>query len=164
VTTGLRAALAAAAFALASPALAGTPAAAPAAGAPAAATSATAATRGNGMVSLSLIEALSAMRLPELAGIFSFVAEADAPFALADFIARDKKAMKRYLDKLDDDRGAAHGLTEWDHAVCASLVNLYASPMAATFGVPDAKRMKQINECVLSPTLPLEAIVALRKK
>ncbi len=152
----IRAALAAAAFALASPALGGGPAAArPAAAAPSHAT---------GMVSLSLIEALAAMRQPQLAGIFSFVAEADAPFALADFIARDKKAMKLYLDKLGDDRKAADGLTDWDHQVCVSLVNLYASPMAATFGVPKAKLMSQINECVLAPVVPLEAIVARRKK
>jgi hypothetical protein len=116
------------------------------------------------MVSLSLIEALAAIRQPQLAGIFSFVAEADAPFAFADFLARDKKAMKAYLNKLGDDRKAADGLTDWDHEVCASLVNLYGSPLAATFGVPEPKRMSQINECVLSPILPLEAIVARRKK
>jgi hypothetical protein len=156
----IRPAFAAAALALALPALAGTQAAAPASG--------TAYTVGIphtvGMMSLSLIEALAAVRQPQLAGIFSFVAEPDEPFAFADFVARDKKAMKLYMNKLADDRKAADGLTEWDHGVCASLVNLFASPMAKTFGVPDAKRMSQINECVLAPVLPLEAIVAKRKK
>ena len=149
----IRTLLAAAAFALAAPAFAGAPGAAAVAG-----------PHVTGMMSLSLIEALGAIRQPQLAGVFSFVAEADAPFAFADFLARDKKAMKAYLNKLGDDRKAADGLTDWDHEVCASLVNLYGSPLAATFGVPEPKRMSQINECVLSPILPLEAIVARRKK
>jgi hypothetical protein len=117
-----------------------------------------------GMVSLSLVEALAAVRAPELAGLFSFIAESDAPFAFADYLAREKKAQKLYIEKLDDDKKAANGLTAWDHSVCASLVNLYASPLAATFGRPDEKRMSKINQCVLSPTVPLEEIVARRKR
>ena len=151
----MKTALAAAALALALPAFAGKPASPrPAVDAP----------RGASMMSLSLVEALAAIHQPQLAGIFSFVAEADAPFAFADFLARDKKAMKLYLGKLGDDRTAANGLTDWDHGVCASLVNLYASPMAATFGAPEPKRMKEINDCVLSPVVSLEDIVARRKR
>jgi len=116
------------------------------------------------MISLSLIEALSAIKQPNLVGVFAFVTEKNAPFALADLLARDKNAMKRYLDKLDGDFKAANGLTEWDHEVCASLINLYGSPMANTFGVPEPKRMKQINDCMLAPAIPLESIVAKRKK
>jgi hypothetical protein len=154
----IRIALAAAAFALASPALAGAPAAARAAKPAAAVPEAT------GMISFSLVEALASIHQPQLAGIFSFVEEKNAPFAFADFIARDKKSMKLYLNKLDADVEAAGGLTEWDHEVCASLINLYGSPMAATFGVPDAKRMKQINDAMLSRIISLEEIVAKRKK
>jgi len=117
-----------------------------------------------GMVSLSLIEALTAIKQPNLVGVFAFVAEKNAPFALADLLARDKKSMKLYLDKLDEDFKSAQGLTEWDHEVCASLINLYGSPMANTFGAPEPKRMKQINDCMLAPAIPLEAIVAKRKK
>ncbi len=119
---------------------------------------------GNGMVSLSLVEALAAIKEPQLAGIFSFVSEKDSPFAFADLIARDRKARRRYLGKLDADRTAAGGLTPWDHQVCASLVNLYASPLGSTFGTPGKKRMASINECVLSAVVPLEQIVAKRKK
>ena len=117
-----------------------------------------------GMISLSLIEALTALHQPQLAGIFSFVSEANAPFAFADYVARDKKAMRLYFDKLADDFKVAKGLTEWDHEVCASLINLYGSPMAATFGVPDKNGMHRINECMLAPTVPLEMIVSGRKK
>jgi hypothetical protein len=119
---------------------------------------------GTGVVDLSLVEALSAIREPALSGLFSFINEDDAPFAFADLIARDKKARRRYLKKLGKDREAGGGLTRWDHQVCASLVNLYASPLADTFGRPDKKRMSLINECVLSPVVPLEKIVAGRRK
>lgn len=148
----IRPVLVAVAVALSAPAFAGS------AEAPAQASSS------GGMVSLSLIEALAAVRQPQLAGIFSFVAEKDAPFALADYLARDKKPMKRYLEKLDDDRKAAGGLTSWDHEVCVSLVNLYSSPIAATFVRPDEKHMSKINQCVLAPVVALEEIVARRKR
>jgi hypothetical protein len=157
----IRTAFAAAALVLASPAFAGGPAAARPAARPAALTEGGGAT---GMISLSLIEALSALHQPQLAGIFSFVAEQNAPFAFADYVARDNKAMKLYLSKLDADRKAGKGLTEWDHEVLASLINLYGSPMAATFGKPSEKQMHQLNECMLAPVVPLEAIVAGRKK
>jgi hypothetical protein len=154
----LRTALAAAVFALASPALAGAAGAArtPAAGIQEA--------EPMGMISFSLVDALAALHEPQLAGIFSFVSERNAPFAFADFLARDKKSMKLYLNKLGEDVKAARGLTDWDHEVCASLINLYASPMAATFGRPDDKRMKQINDCMLAPSVTLETIVSKRKK
>jgi hypothetical protein len=155
----IRHALLAAAVALTLPALAGA-AAAPTADEAAASSS----MDSGGMVSLSLIEALAAVKKPELGGIFSFVAEKDAPFAFADMLARDKKAMKRYLKKLDGDRKAADGLTAWDHSVCASLVNLYASPLARSFVAPDASRMSKINQCVLVPVVPLETIVSRRKR
>ncbi|MBI3564300.1 MAG: hypothetical protein HY079_03785, partial [Elusimicrobia bacterium] len=150
-----------AALLLPTPASAGS--AAPAAPAPAGAPAAGASSNG-GMVSLSLVEALAAVRAPQLAGLFSFISSDDAPFAFADYLARDKKALKLYVEKLDDDRKAANGLTAWDHNVCASLVNLYSSPLAATFGRPDEKRLSKINQCVLVPVVPLEDIVARRKR
>ena len=159
----IRSALIAAAVALAAPAYAGTTEA-PRAGGPSANTAKSSAMSSGGMVSLSLVEALAAVKQPQLAGIFSFVAENDAPFAFADLVARDKKAMKLYVAKLDEDRKAANGLTGWDHAVCASLVNLYSSPIAGTFGKPDEKQMSKINQCLLVPVVPLEEIVARRKR
>jgi hypothetical protein len=158
----IRTAFAAAALVLGSSAHAATQAAArPAARAAAVPTDGGGAT---GMISFSLIDALAALHKPELAGIFSFVSEQNAPFAFADLLARDKKGMKLYLDKLDGDQKAAKGLTEWDHAVLASLINLYGSPMAATFGKPDEKILHRINTAMLAQTVPLEAIVAGRKK
>lgn len=117
-----------------------------------------------GVVDLSLVEALAAIKQPELAGVFSFVPDKYSSFAFADLMARDKKSLKRFLGKLKADRKAAGGLTAWDHAVCATLVNLYASPLSVSFVKPDHKRMSAINECVLSPVVELSEIVAKRKR
>ena len=117
-----------------------------------------------GMVDLSLVEALAAIKEPQLAGLFSFIQPKDAPFAFGDLLARDPKALKRYLNKLDDDKETANGLTGWDHEVCASLVNMYNSPMGAAFGKPDKKRLSRINNCVLAAVVPLQEIVARRKR
>ncbi|OGR90821.1 MAG: hypothetical protein A2V88_08390 [Elusimicrobia bacterium RBG_16_66_12] len=116
------------------------------------------------MVNLSLVDALAAIEEPQLAGVFSFIPEKHSTFAFADLMARDKKALRRYLEKLKADLKAADGLTGWDHEVCATLVNLYASPLSGAFEKPDDKRLKKINECVLAPAVQLSEIVAKRKK
>lgn len=123
------------------------------------------AARAQEMLSGSLIEALSAIKKPELGGVFTYVGTENAPRAFADLIARDKKAMKRYAGKLDDDRKAAGGLTAWDHQVCATLVNYYAGG-AGMPGLtrPDKKRLKSLNDCVLAPVMELQEIVARRNK
>jgi len=118
----------------------------------------------SGVVNLSLVDALAAIEEPQLGGIFSFIPEKNSTFAFADLLARDKKALKRYLVKLKADLKGAGGLTGWDHEVCATLVNLYASPLGASFQKPDAKKMSQVNECVLSQVVSLADVVARRKR
>lgn len=123
-----------------------------------------AATAGPAVVNLSLIEAIAAIELPQVTGLFAFIAEQDASFAFADLVARDPKAMKKYLKKLADDKKLSNGITDWDHQVCATLVNLYASSMGAMLGRPSEKQSKFINECVLAPVVPLSEIVSRRKR
>jgi hypothetical protein len=117
-----------------------------------------------GILSGSLIEALKAIDKPELAGVFTYVGEQNAPRAFADLIGRDWKAMKRYTGKLADDRKVAGGLTPWDHQVCATLVNYYAGVPMPGMKRPDAKRMKALNDCVLSELMDLQVIVSKRGK
>lgn len=122
------------------------------------------ASAGPSVVNLSLIEGIAAIGLPQVTGLFSFIAEQDASFAFADLVARDPKALKRYLNKLRDDKKLSNGLTEWDHEVCATLVNLYASTLGAALNKPKAKDFEFINECVLAPVVPLSEIVSRRKR
>jgi len=117
-----------------------------------------------GMINLSLVDALTAIEHPQLAGVFSFIPEKYSTFAFADLMARDKKSLKRYLGKIKSDLKSAKGLTGWDHEVCATLVNLYSSPLGASLEKPAAKPMSMINECVLAPTVPLSDVIAGRKR
>ena len=120
--------------------------------------------RAQGLLSGSLIEALTAVGKPELGGVFTYIGEKNAPLAFADLIARDRKAMKRYTGKLGDDWKAAGGLTAWDHEVCATLVNHYAGGEMPGIKKPDAKRLKALNACVLSPVMELQEIVSRRSR
>jgi len=117
-----------------------------------------------GILSGSLIDALKAIEKPELGGVFTYVGSENAPRAFADLIARDPKAMKRYTSKLGADLKVAGGLTPWDHQVCATLVNYYASIPMPGIKRPDNKRLKALNECVLSAVLELDVIVEKRNK
>ena len=112
----------------------------------------------------SLIEALIAIKKPELGGVFTYVGDVNAPRAFADLIARDPKAMKLYTKKLAADRKVAGGLTAWDHEVCATLVTYYAGPPISGLKVPDGKILKALNEGVLAPVLELQEIVSRRGK
>lgn len=116
------------------------------------------------ILSGALIEALAAVGKSELGGVFTYVGDKNAPSAFADLIARDLKAMKRYTGKLAADRKVAGGLTSWDHQVCATLVNYYSGAPMPGIKKPDAKRLKALNDCVLSSVVELEEIVSRRNK
>lgn len=118
----------------------------------------------SGLLAGALIEALAAIKKPELSGIFTYVGEANAPRAFADLVARDPKAMKLYVAKLMADLKAAGGTTAWDHEVCATLVNYYAGPAIAGLKKPNAKRLKAFNDGVLSPVKELQDIVSQRNR
>jgi len=122
------------------------------------------AARAQEILSGSLIEALSAIKKPELGGVFTYVGEKNAPQAFADLIARDSKAMKLYTAKLGKDQKIAGGLTAWDHQVCATLVTHYAGAEMPGLKKPDAKRLKALNACVLAPMMELQDIVQKRNR
>jgi hypothetical protein len=122
------------------------------------------AARAQEILSGSLIEALTAIKKPELGGVFTYVGEKNAPQAFADLIARDSKAMKQYTAKLMDDHKTAGGITAWDHQVCATLVTHYAGAEMPGLKKPDAKRLRALNACVLAPVMELQEIVMRRNK
>lgn len=117
----------------------------------------------SGLVSGSLIEALTAIERPELGGVFAYVGEQNAPRAFADMLARDPDSLKKYSAKLAKDIKSAGGTTAWDHEACANIVTFVSS---GALGVkrPKDKVLKPINESVLSPVKELQDIVAKRGK
>ncbi len=116
------------------------------------------------MLSLSCVEALVAIDEAKLAGVFSFVPEKDAPAAFGDLIVHDKKALKKYVTKLDRDRDQAGGISPWDHDVMMFILQIYASPLADTLEKPGAAGMERLTVLANAPTMQLQEITARRKK
>jgi hypothetical protein len=116
------------------------------------------------MLNLSCVEALVSVGRPELAGVFSFVAEKDAPAAFADLLAHDKKAFKKFVSKLEGDYKTAQSLTAWDHEAAAALVALYGSPLGETLEKPKPAVIQRLAELTAAPSIPLEQMTARRRK
>jgi len=114
------------------------------------------------MLNLSCVEALASIDEARLAGVFSFVPEKDSPTAFADLIARDQKAMKRYLKKLDRDVKQAGGVSEWDHQVVVAAVSLYGSPMASMLPKQKPATIEHLATLAQAPAMSLQELTAKR--
>lgn len=117
-----------------------------------------------GNVDLSLIDTLDAIGEPQLGGLFKYVSDQYAPFAFAEILAADKKAMKRFLGKIDEDHKTAGGISQWEKTVCAVLVNTYQNTPDDDPLKPDKKRMSQINKCMLVPVVSFQEILMRRRR
>jgi hypothetical protein len=109
-----------------------------------------------GMLNLSCLNALVSVGQAELAGVFSFITEKDSGLAFADFIARNRAALKKYLVKLDNDIKVASGVTPWDHEVVVQVIELYQSPLAETFEKMPPEIGKRLTKFSMAPTITLE--------
>ena len=116
-----------------------------------------------GMLNLSCVEALVAVEHPDLAGVFSFITEKDAPAAFADFVAHNKTAMRRYVDKIGADIKSAAGVTPWDHDVIMRILDIYAGPLAETLEKLPPPIQKRLMEYSAAPSMSLEDVAARRK-
>jgi hypothetical protein len=114
------------------------------------------------MLNLSCVEALASIDEARLAGVFSFVPEKDSPTAFADLVARDPKAMKRYLKKLNRDLKQAGGLSQWDHDVVVAAVTLYGSPMAAMLPKQKPATIEHLASLAQAPAMTLQELTAKR--
>ncbi len=117
---------------------------------------------GGGLMNLNCMEALNAIEHSWLAGVFSFVSEKDSTAAFADMLARNRKTMSRYLDKLARDMRVAQGITVWDHGVVMQVLGLYASPLADTFRKPAESVQRRLKKFSMAPTLTLAEMTSRR--
>lgn len=117
------------------------------------------------IISLSLVEALVAIKGTDLSAVFSFVPEQNAPIALATYLMNNQGALKRFLGKCEKDYEAAQGINDWDKQVLLYLVGLDGSGAAGSGmkKVPE-RLMKKVSEMSLLPGLPLEIVVQKRAK
>jgi hypothetical protein len=115
------------------------------------------------MIDLNCMEGLVAVERANLAGVFSFIPAADTSHAFADLIAHDKKLVKKFAAKVDDDFKKAGAVTVWDHEVVMNLLSLLGSPLAATLDDPGAKVKERLSMLGLAPTGSLQDIALKRK-
>ena len=94
--------------------------------------------QGAQLLNLGCVEALAAIGQADLAGVFSFIAEKDAPAAFADLLVHNKKALKKFLAKVEKDLKSASGVAVWDHEALQLAVSIYGSPLAETLEKPSA--------------------------
>jgi hypothetical protein len=94
--------------------------------------------------------------------VFAYMPMQNQPSAFAELLTRDHKGLKRYTAKLAADMKSAGGLTAWDHQVCVVLISRFQT-VADKSGLPDAKRMSLINQCLLSRVISLQQILLGRK-
>ena len=117
-----------------------------------------------GVLNLSLVEALAVVEKPELGGIFTFINESDTPTAFADLLVRDRKALQKYVEKLNKDVKEVGGVSEWDAQVARTALMIYDSPIAETLTKPDKKMLIKLRELSVAPALPLQEMTARRQK
>ena len=114
------------------------------------------------LLNLSCVEALVSIGQPNLAGVFSFISEKDGPAAFADLVVHDRKALKKWVAKLEKDNKIG-GVSPWDHEAAVFALQIYASPIAETVDKPGELKDK-LSTLVLAPVLTLEELTARRRK
>lgn len=117
-----------------------------------------------GMLNLSCVEALVSIGQPHLAGVFSFVPEKDSSAAFADLLVHDKKALKKYIGKLEKDQKETGGVSAWDHDAVAFALTIYGSPMAETLDKPGKDVMAKLEGFAKAAKLTLQDMTVKRRK
>ena len=109
------------------------------------------------MIGLSLVDALVAVHQESLAGVFGYIAEANAAPAFADYLFRNPKALKLFLKKGEGDFKRTGGVSQWDKEVFLYLVTIQSNASLVGAPIPD-KVFDRVTTLSLAPGLPLAAI------
>lgn len=115
------------------------------------------------IINMSLMDALVAIKHPELAGVFSFVPDSQAPMAMADFLMRDHASLKRYLKMVEADRKKLQIITAWDKEVCLHIVAAASNQNLPPGTERLSKRLTdRVSSLSLAPGMPLEVVMQRR--
>lgn len=116
------------------------------------------------MINLGCVDALAAVGHADLAGVFSFIPEKDGPAAFADFMVRNRKALKKFLAKAEKDLKEVKGVSIWDRQALQFAVSIYGSPLGETLEKPAPKFVARMVELAAAPALSLAEMTARRRK
>lgn len=114
------------------------------------------------IINFSLLEALTAIGEPELAGFFGYVPEAASAPAFADYLLRRRPALKRFVKRVEKDLKETGAVNEWDRHVCLYLLMITQSPAAGDDGLTGSWAQR-VGALALAQGLPLDHIQLRRK-
>lgn len=112
-----------------------------------------------GVLDLSVIEALAALKRPELSGVFAFVPESRTSIAFANLLLADPKSRGRYLKFCEKTHGDAGAVSRWDKQVLLLLVGMNGQGELPVGVKPMSdKDRKRINKLALVPGVAIEEL------
>ncbi len=114
------------------------------------------------IIDLNLMEALVVIGRTDLIGIFTFVPSRRAPLAMADFLLRNRKALKKFVKKSERDLKQVQGINEWDRKVFLFLVGISAGRLPSGIKALPRGWIDRINTLSLAQPLPLSIMVQRR--
>lgn len=115
------------------------------------------------VINLSLVEALVAVGAADLAGVFGFIPEERTAMAMADYLLRDRKGLKRFIKKGQRDLRELGGVNEWDKQVYLFLVGMTSSgALPAGVRPLSAKTINGIQQLGLARPLSLQEMTVAR--
>ena len=119
--------------------------------------------RQNQMIDLNLMEALVTAEATDLAGIFGFVAPENAPFAFADYLLHNRKALKKLAKKELKNLKDVGGVGEWNKLVFIQVLSIENAGQMPPGVKPLSKSEEQdLSELVLSKSMSLTEMAAIR--
>ena len=115
------------------------------------------------IINMSLMDALVAIKHPELAGVFSFVPDGQSTMAMADFLMRDHASLKRFLKAAEADQKKLKMINGWDKEVCLHIVAAASNQTVP----PGAERLSKslydrVSMLSLAQGMPLQVIMQRR--
>lgn len=115
------------------------------------------------IIGMSLMEALVAVRHPELAGVFAYVPDSQSAVAMADYLMRDHEALKRFLKKVEGDQRALKLVSGWDKEVCLHIVAATSNRTVPPGAEPLSKKLyDRVSLMSLAQGVPLEIVLQRR--
>jgi len=115
------------------------------------------------IINMSLMDALVIIRHPELAGVFSFVPDAQSTMAMADLLLRDHASLKRFLKAIEADQKKVKVINGWDKEVCLHIVAATANQTLPPGAERLSKRLfDRVSLLSLAQGVPLQVIMQRR--
>ncbi len=105
------------------------------------------------VVNLECVETLIGIGEPELAGVFTFIADGDSAPALADLLVHKEKDLKRFIHREKKMLKKSGAIPQWDHDVAGYALSIYANPPAGTPEPPSKSVMKDLVDLYGAPAV-----------